>query len=68
MCRLTTRVPASWHETLKLSRSYESRPPADRALTWALMELFWTNERAAMAARPRPLPPPTPSYTPCHLL
>ncbi|KAG8304826.1 hypothetical protein J6590_085183 [Homalodisca vitripennis] len=22
------------------------------AQTWALMELFWTNERAAMAARP----------------
>ncbi|KAG8240511.1 hypothetical protein J6590_106893, partial [Homalodisca vitripennis] len=34
-----------------------SRPPADLALTWALMELFWTNERAAMAARPRPLHP-----------
>ncbi|KAG8329450.1 hypothetical protein J6590_085567 [Homalodisca vitripennis] len=34
-----------------------SRPPADLAVTWALMELFWTNERAAMAARPRPLHP-----------
>ncbi|KAG8280965.1 hypothetical protein J6590_068992 [Homalodisca vitripennis] len=28
------------------------------AVTWALMELFWTNGIAAMAARPRPLPPP----------
>ncbi|KAG8264843.1 hypothetical protein J6590_004872 [Homalodisca vitripennis] len=40
-----------------------------QALTWALMELFWTNEKAAMAARPRPLPPsPPPSHTPRPLL
>ncbi|KAG8265313.1 hypothetical protein J6590_097275 [Homalodisca vitripennis] len=33
------------------------------------MELFWTNEKAAMAARPRPLPPsPPPSNTPRPLL
>ncbi|KAG8280539.1 hypothetical protein J6590_079942 [Homalodisca vitripennis] len=33
------------------------------------MELFWTNEKAAMAARPRPLPPsPPPSHTPRPLL
>ncbi|KAG8264867.1 hypothetical protein J6590_108104, partial [Homalodisca vitripennis] len=31
--------------------------------------LFWTNEKAAMAARPRPLPPsPPPSHTPRPLL
>ncbi|KAG8317927.1 hypothetical protein J6590_015916 [Homalodisca vitripennis] len=42
---------------------------ATLALTWALMELFWTNEKAAMAARPRPLPPsPPPSHTPRPLL
>ncbi|KAG8247012.1 hypothetical protein J6590_071871 [Homalodisca vitripennis] len=42
---------------------------ATLAVTWALMELFWTNEKAAMAARPRPLPPsPPPSHTPRPLL
>ncbi|KAG8321734.1 hypothetical protein J6590_041186 [Homalodisca vitripennis] len=46
-----------------------SRTGATLALTWALMELFWTNEKAAMAARPRPLPPsPPPSNTPRPLL
>ncbi|KAG8245467.1 hypothetical protein J6590_105497 [Homalodisca vitripennis] len=45
------------------------RTGATLALTWALMELFWTNEKAAMAARPRPLPPsPPPSHTPRPLL
>ncbi|KAG8280722.1 hypothetical protein J6590_074509 [Homalodisca vitripennis] len=47
----------------------EARTGATLALTWALMELFWTNEKAAMAARPRPLPPsPPPSHTPRPLL
>ncbi|KAG8276270.1 hypothetical protein J6590_068558, partial [Homalodisca vitripennis] len=45
------------------------RTGATLAVTWALMELFWTNEKAAMAARPRPLPPsPPPSHTPRPLL
>ncbi|KAG8275088.1 hypothetical protein J6590_094046 [Homalodisca vitripennis] len=49
-----------WHVPRRGSRA---------TLTWALMELFWTNEKAAMAARPRPLPPsPPPSHTPRPLL
>ncbi|KAG8278984.1 hypothetical protein J6590_008002 [Homalodisca vitripennis] len=47
----------------------DKRTGATLAVTWALMELFWTNEKAAMAARPRPLPPsPPPSHTPRPLL
>ncbi|KAG8246145.1 hypothetical protein J6590_091073 [Homalodisca vitripennis] len=48
---------------------FKTETGATLAVTWALMELFWTNEKAAMAARPRPLPPsPPPSHTPRPLL